>query len=118
MVRVKEQGKTPMLLIVGSIRPGARFSKVPKLYGLFSGVTIPSVSQERRGFESSNFTAILLFVTSKSCQKIGFPEQAVDSFTNGFSGRKVFGTFEKRAPGPSRSNDGLRYPPDKSLSSG
>ena len=27
--------------------PGARFSKVPKLYGPFSGVTISSVSQER-----------------------------------------------------------------------
>ena len=25
-----------------------RFSKVPKLYGPFSGVTIPFVSQERR----------------------------------------------------------------------
>ena len=28
--------------------PGARFSKNPKLYGPFSGVTIPFVSQERR----------------------------------------------------------------------
>ena len=35
---------------------GARFSKVPKLYGAFSGVTIPFVSQERRGFNSSNFS--------------------------------------------------------------
>ena len=33
---------------------GARFSKVPKLFGAFSGVTIPFVSQERRGFKSSN----------------------------------------------------------------
>ena len=32
--------------------PGARFSKVPKLYGAFSGVTIPFVSQERRGLHS------------------------------------------------------------------
>ena len=31
-------------------RPGARFSKVPKLYGPFLGVAIPFVSQERRGF--------------------------------------------------------------------
>ena len=30
-------------------RPGARFSKVPKLYGPFTGVTIPFASQERRG---------------------------------------------------------------------
>ena len=65
---------------------GARFSKVPKLSVRFLGVEIPSVSQERRGFKSSNFTVILLFVTLKTCQKIGFPKQAVGSFTNGFSG--------------------------------
>ena len=35
---------------------GARFSKVPKLSGPFSGVTIPFVSQERNGFKSSNFS--------------------------------------------------------------
>ena len=43
--------------------PGARFSKVPKLYGPFSGVTIPFVTQERRGRKSSNFTVIFVFVT-------------------------------------------------------
>ena len=47
--------------------PGARFSKVPKLYGSFSGVTIPFVSQERREFKSSNFTVIFLFITLKTC---------------------------------------------------
>ena len=47
--------------------PVACFSKVPKLYGPFSGVTISFVSQEGRGFKSSNFTAIFLFVTLKSC---------------------------------------------------
>ena len=30
--------------------------------------------------------------------KIGFPKQAVGSFTMVFRARKVFGTFEKRAP--------------------
>ena len=52
--------------------PGARFSKVPKLYGWFSGVTIPFVSQERRGFNSSNFRVLFLFVTLKTCLKISF----------------------------------------------
>ena len=47
--------------------PGARFSKVPELNGPFSGATIPSVSQERRGVKSSNFTVSLLFVTLKTC---------------------------------------------------
>ena len=51
--------------------PGARFSKVPKLYGPLSGVTIPFVSQERGGFKSSNFTVIFLFVTLKTRLKIG-----------------------------------------------
>ena len=79
--------------------PGACFSKVPKLYGPFSGVTIPFVSQERRGFKSSNFTVTFLFVTLKTCQKIGFPNQAAALSQMAFRARKVFGTFEKQAPG-------------------
>ena len=35
------------------------------LYGPFSGVIIPSVSHETRGFKSSNFTVILLLVILK-----------------------------------------------------
>ena len=31
--------------------------------------------------KSSNFTVVLLFVPLKKCQNIGFPKQAVDSFT-------------------------------------
>ena len=46
---------------------GDRFSKVPKLYGPFSGVTIPFVSHERRGFKSSNFTDMFLLVGLKTC---------------------------------------------------
>ena len=68
--------------------PGARFSKVPKLYGPFSGVTIPSVSHARTE-RISNLTVILLFVTLKTFQKIGLSNGAVDSFTNGFSGPKT-----------------------------
>ena len=44
-----------------------RFSKVPKLCGPFSGVTIPLATQEWRAFNSSNFTVICLFVTLKTC---------------------------------------------------
>ena len=78
--------------------PGGRFSKVPKLDKPFSGVTIPFVSQERRGFKASNFTVILLFATLKKCQKIGFPKQAVVSFSNGFSGPKSFRDFRETGP--------------------
>ena len=80
--------------------PGARFSKVPKLYGPFSGVTIPFVSQERRGFKSSNFKVIFLFVTLKTRLKIGFPKQAVASFTNGFSGPKSYRDFRETGHWP------------------
>ena len=46
---------------------GARFWKVPKPYGPLSAVTILFVSQERRGFKSSNFIVIFLFATLKTC---------------------------------------------------
>ena len=46
---------------------GGLFSKVAKFYGPFSGVTIPFIAQERRVFNSSNFTVIFLFVTLKTC---------------------------------------------------
>ena len=46
--------------------PRALFSKVPKLFGAFSGATVPFVSQERRGFKSSNFTDIVLLVILKT----------------------------------------------------
>ena len=45
----------------------AQGAKVPKLYGPFSGVTIPFVTQERTAFNTSNFTVIFLFVTLKTC---------------------------------------------------
>ena len=72
--------------------PGARFSKVPKLYAPFSGVTIPSVSQERREIKSSNFTVSLLFVTLKTCFRIGVPERGVGRFANGLSGLSSTGS--------------------------
>ena len=51
---LRSGGRSPL-----SGEPGARFSKVPKLYGPFSRVTVPSVHQERRGFKSSNFRKTL-----------------------------------------------------------
>ena len=46
----------------------APFLETPKtICGPFLGVAIPFVSQERRGFRSSNFTVILLLVILKTC---------------------------------------------------
>ena len=64
ILSVEDPGLDGSLL---DISPGGRFSKVPKLYGPFSSVTIPFVSQERRGFNSSNFTVIFCFVPLKTC---------------------------------------------------
>ena len=38
----------------------------------------------------------------------------VSDFATAFRVRKLFGTFEKRPPGPSCSKAEYRYPPDKS----
>ena len=61
----------------------------------FTGVTIPFVSQERRGFKSSNLTDMFLLVSLKTYSKIGFSKQAVGSFTNGFSAPKRFRDFRE-----------------------
>ena len=62
-----EQGWSRALASHKCAGHGARFSKVPRLYGTFSGVTIPVVFQERRGFKSSNFTEVFLLVSLKTC---------------------------------------------------
>jgi len=77
----------------GSIpRSGACFSKVPKLFGRISGEIILFVSSKRRRLEARNFASILTFSPFTTYEKTGFPELA-------FRARKVFRTFEKRAPG-------------------
>ena len=58
-----------------------------------------SVSQERRGFESSNVSLILLFVIVKTCLKNSFPTKQEDgSFANGFSGPRSFRDFGETGP--------------------
>ena len=72
------------------------------VYGAFSGVTIPFVPQERRGFKSSNFTVIFLFVTLKMFKvndRLSKNKRLAVS-QMAFRARKVFRTFEKPAPDP------------------
>ena len=62
------------------------------------------VSPKRKRLDVQNFAFILIFIPFTTYEKPGFTELAGRSFTNGFSlARKVFGTFEKRAPGHSCS---------------
>ena len=67
---------------------GARFSKVPKLFGRLSGDIIPFVSSKRRRLEARNFAIIFTFTPFTTYEKISFTEQAGRSFKSGFSGPK------------------------------
>ena len=87
---------------------GSRFSKVPKLYGPFSGVTIPFVSQERRRFKSSNYTVLFFFF--KHVKRSAFQNKrlAVSQMASGsekFSGLSRNGP---RAPGVQTMDSAIR----------
>ena len=56
------------------------------------------VSSKGRRLEAQNFAVIFIFIPFTTYEKISFTEQAGRTFRNGFSARKVLGTFEKRAP--------------------
>ena len=81
------------------LRPGARFSKVPKLFGRISDRIILFVYSKRRHLEARNFALILLYIPFTTYEKTSFAELAGGSFAKGFSGPKCFGTFEKQASG-------------------
>ena len=54
--------------------PGARFSKVPRLFGRISGDIILFVSSKRRCPEARNFADILIFISYTTYEKISFTE--------------------------------------------
>ena len=82
------------------LRPGAFFSKVPKLFGSISGATIPVISSQRQWSKPLNFAVLLVFLTLKACLKISCPKQADCSFTSGFSCPKSSRDFRKTGPWP------------------
>ena len=88
--------------------PGARFSKVPKLFGRISGYIILLVSSERRRLGARNFAFILIFIPFTTYEKTGFPELAGRSFTNGFSGPKRFPDFRETGPWPANKLRGKK----------
>ena len=51
----------------GKLWPVACFSKLPKLFGPISGVTILNISSQRWGSESSNFAILKVFLAFKTC---------------------------------------------------
>jgi len=56
------------------LKPGACFSKVPKLFGRISGDIILFVSSNRRRLEARNFAIISVFIPFTTCEKISFTE--------------------------------------------
>ena len=81
-----------------SVRPGACFSKVPKLFGRISADIILFVSSKRRRLEARNFAVILIFIPFTTYEKTSFTEKAGRSFTNGFSGPKSSRDFRETGP--------------------
>ena len=54
--------------------PGARFSKVPKLFGRISGDIILFVSSKRKRLEARNFEVIFIFIPFTTYEKTSFTE--------------------------------------------
>ena len=54
--------------------PGARFSKVPNVFGTISGDMILFVSSKQRRLEARNFALILIFIPFTTYEKTSFTE--------------------------------------------
>ena len=61
----------------GERRPGVRFSKVPKLFGLISGDIIYFVSSNRRRLETRNLEVILIFILLATYERAAFENKLV-----------------------------------------
>ena len=81
-------------------------ARVPFLKSRISVDIIRFVYSKRRRLGAGNFAVILLFIPFTTYDKPSFTELAGWSLTDGFRARKVFGTFEKQAAGPSCSRAG------------
>ena len=77
---------------------GTRFSKVPKFFGRISGDIILFESSKQRRLEAGNIATILIFIPFTTREKTSFTEWTGRSFTNGFSGSKIFRDFRETGP--------------------
>ena len=69
-VTLTEVDHMPLIVSI----PGARSSKVPKLFGHISGDIILFVSSKRRRLEARNFAVILIFIPFTTYEKTSFTE--------------------------------------------
>ena len=79
--------------------PGARFSKVPRLFGRISGDTVLFVSSKRGCLAARNFALILILFPLLQMKRLALQNEWVEVLRIALRAQKVFGTFEKRAPG-------------------
>ena len=79
----------------------ACFSKVPKLFGRISGDIILFVSSKLRRLEARNFAVIFIVIPFilQHMKRPALQNKQAGVLRMAFRARKVFGTFEKRAPG-------------------
>ena len=77
--------------------PGARFSKVPRLFARIAGDLVLFVINVPRRLEVRNFAPILILFPLQHMKRPDLKNERVAVLRMAFRARKVFGTFEKRA---------------------
>ena len=75
------------------LRPGAYFSKVPKLFGRISGDMIRFVASKVRRLEARNFAVILFLFPLQHIKRRALQNKQVGVLRIAFRARTVFGTF-------------------------
>ena len=80
------------------LRDRGPFLESPELYGPFSGVTIPLVSQERKGLKVTKLHSQVSFCYFENMLKDRLSKTSGWQFTNGFSGPKSFRDFRETGP--------------------
>ena len=78
-------------------KSGARFSKVPKVFGCSSSDIILSVSSKQRRHEARNFAVIWILFPLQHMKRPASQNKRVGVLWMAFRARKAFGTFQKRA---------------------
>ena len=79
--------------------PGARFSKIPKLYGRISGEIIFFVSSKRRRLEARNFAVILTFIPLTTYHgKDQLDRMSTSEFYEWLFGSEQFSELQRNGP--------------------
>ena len=84
--------------LLQQLRPGARFSKVPKLFGRISGDLILFVSSQRRGLEARNFAVISIFILFTTYEKKQLYRVSVSEFCKLLFWPEKFSALSRNGP--------------------